>query len=415
MNPAVLVEKRKNALGILNYLIDNGEASRQTLSSELKLSSGTVTNIVTELLEKRLVLESRQLRSTVGRKSTLLQFNLNLCNIVTASIAVDASDAVRLAVTNLGGEVIAESSVQCDLRICKDRSEFEVIKSTIDIFRAFIGAQPESLHQSIFAIGVCIGGMVHAAQTADSAQTIDLPLYNWHNVNLFSPLSAAMNLPVFIEGVTRIKALYEMRYIDPSERNILFLNLSSGVGMVNFFNGKMVLGKYGIAGEVGHISLNIHGPQCFWGNYGCFEQYCGMNNILTRIPALLSDETDVLYDMVVRKQMPISPELLFAAHRKGSLEVHRLLFEVSEYLGMGLANIINIYDPDRIIITGYLRGQDDFLIDRAISFARSRIVKRFDRNVSISRSNLRDENHHLPISVFVLKNLLEEFLQGTAT
>ena len=140
-----------------------------------------------------------------------------------------------------------------------------------------------------------------------------------------------------------------------------------------------------------------------------------MNNILTRIPALLSDETDVLYDMVVRKQMPISPELLFAAHRKGSLEVHRLLFEVSEYLGMGLANIINIYDPDRIIITGYLRGQDDFLIDRAISFARSRIVKRFDRNISISRSNLRDENHHLPISVFVLKNLLEEFLQGTAT
>ncbi|HIS04154.1 MAG TPA: ROK family transcriptional regulator [Candidatus Pullichristensenella avicola] len=410
MNPVVLVEKRKNALGILNYLIDNGEASRQILSNELKLSSGTVTNIVTELLEKKLILESRQLRSAIGRKSTLLQFNWNLHNIITASIAVDVSDAVRLAVTNLEGEILAEESVQCDLRISETRSEFEVIKNIIDIFRGFFNQQLPDIQNSINAIGICIGGMVHAPQNTDSVQTIDLPLYNWYNVNLISPLSAALQLPVLIEGVTRIKALYEMRFIDPSERNVVFLNLSSGVGMVNFFNGKMVLGKYGIAGEIGHISLNIHGPKCFCGNNGCFEQYCGMNNILNRIPSMLSDKSDILYDMVVQRHLPISPEMLFTAHKDGSLEAHRLLYEVSEYLGMGLATIINIYDPDRIILTGYLRGQDDFIMDRAISYARSRIVKSFDRNITISRSNLKDENHFLPISAFVLKNLLRSFV-----
>lgn len=135
-----------------------------------------------------------------------------------------------------------------------------------------------------------------------------------------------------------------------------------------------------------------------------------MNNILNRIPSMLSDKSDILYDMVVQRHLPISPEMLFTAHKDGSLEAHRLLYEVSEYLGMGLATIINIYDPDRIILTGYLRGQDDFIMDRAISYARSRIVKSFDRNITISRSNLKDENHFLPISAFVLKNLLRSFV-----
>lgn len=260
------------------------------------------------------------------------------------------------------------------------------------------------MRQSLCALGICVGGIVNAHRT------IDMSRENWNNVNLAAPLSAALQLPVYVEGVTRIKALYEIRYVDVSEKNVIFLNFSTGVGMTSFFDGKMVQGRQGLAGEVGHISLDIHGPQCYCGNYGCFEQFCGMDNILKCISTLCNDSEDVLYDIVVRKKTPITPRLLFLAHRMGSLAVHNLLCSVAEYLGAGIASIINIYDPDRIIISGYVHGEDDFLINRAISRARSRIINSFDRNVIISRARLESDNLHLPTSALVLKSVLERLL-----
>ena len=164
------------------------------------------------------------------------------------------------------------------------------------------------------------------------------------------------------------------------------------------------MGRTGIAGEVGHISLNVHGPQCYCGNRGCFEYYCGMNFVLQRAQQLLVEENrrDPFYDMVINQKQPLTPELLFRAQRAGSLVIHELLCSVSEYLGVALANLYNIYDPDRIIVAMESAGEQNFLLDNAKIEARSRIVNQFSRELNISGAHLSGRQVHQAITDFVL-------------
>ena len=404
MNPAAYAAKRKNARHILDYIVKNGETSRVELAGALELSAATVTNIVTELLEQKLLYESRQTQSQAGRKTTLLQFNANLFYVVSVEIGTGkCRQSLSLAVCNLLGETLSERSASCDLFVTKERSQSVVLKELISVIQDFVEGQPPEIRSKIYGVGVCVGGMVIGNRT------VEMPILNWKSMNLIMPLQAVLRLPVYAEGVTRIKALYETRFIDPSERNILYLNLSTGVGMVNFFNGKMVMGKNGIAGEVGHISLNPNGPLCFCGNRGCFEYYCGMYNILDRAAELLTEENqdDVFYDLVVRQKEPLTPELLFRAREMGSLVIHELLCDVSEYLGAGIATLYNIYDPDRLILSGYLDGADRFLLETARAKANSRIINRFSREIKVSMAHLTGEKTHLATSAFVLTKFLD--------
>lgn len=404
MNPAAYAAKKKNARQVLNYIIKNGETSRVELAGALELSAGTVTNIVTELMEQNLLYESRRTQSPAGRKTTLLQFNANLFYVVSVEITASRSrQSVNLAICNLLGETLTERSVSCDMFVTPERSDSAVLKDLIALIQGFVQQQPQEVLSRIYGVGVCVGGMVIANRT------VDMPILNWKNMNLVMPLQAVLRLPVYAEGITRIKALYETRFIDPSERNILYLNLSTGVGMVNFFNGKMVMGKNGIAGEVGHISLNPNGPPCFCGNRGCFEYYCGMHNILDRAAELLVEENrdDVFYDLVVNQKEPLTAGLLFRAREMGSLVVHELLCEVSEYLGAGIATLYNIYDPDRLILSGYLSGADSFLLESARAIAGSRIINRFSREINLSMAHITGENIHLTTSAFVLTKFLD--------
>lgn len=404
MNPAALSVKRSNMRKIVDYIICHKEVSRGMLAADLGLSTATVTNIITELIERQLVFESRQKHSSVGRKTTLLRFNADLCNVMTCEIS--NTHEIKLAVCNFDGLMLSSRTEACDMVIADTRSETSLLKDLIRICSEFLESQGEEIRQKICALGLCLGGMVN------SNQLIDAPIMNWSHLNLVVPLRAALHLPVFAEGITRIKALYEFRFINPSERNILYLNLSTGIGMVNFFNGKMVMGKNGIAGEVGHISLNVDGPRCYCGNSGCFEYYCGLPQILKQVPALLRtiDPNDVFYDLVVNQQHELTAELLFKAHAAGSLAVHELLSRVSRYLGTGIAALQNIYDPDRIILSGYLDQSDLFVIENALIEAKSRTVNHFSRNINISRAHLKSDQMVLAISAFVLTQYLSQNL-----
>ena len=402
MNKAALRSKQKNLRRILDYVIKNGEVSRVEIARAFGISTATVTNLVTELISQKLLYESRLKHASAGRKTTMLRFSADLCRIVT--VFLSQKKAVDMAVCNLLGEPLVTKTVTLSLDITEERPEIVVLRDIIRAIKSFVESQPKDLYTSIAAIGVCVGGMVNIRQT------IDMPQANWKNVNLVAPLQAEMHMPVYFEGVTRMKAQYELRYIEPEERNVIYLNLSTGIGIVNFFNGHIIQGHTGIAGEAGHISLNLHGPKCYCGNRGCFEIYCGMFQILARAALLIhrKNKGDIFYDMVVNQGAPLTARTLFEALNRGSLVVHELLNEVSQYLGSGLASLYNIFDPDRIIISAYLDDDDSFVLDNAITEAKSRIVNRFSRQLHITRAHLKIEETHLGICAYVLKKLLDE-------
>lgn len=400
MNPAALDAKRKNARRAIDYIIANGEASRIALGQALGLSPGTVTNIVSELISQGYIYESRQEYAVVGRKTSILKFNGNLHYVLTCEIS--GTNGIHLTVSNLLGVVLNDSYINCDNKITESKTETLLIREIIDCVSSFLASQSNEIREKIGGVGLCVGGMVNAKQQ------IDCPMFNWSHVNLVSPLQAALHIPVYAEGITRMKAAYEVTYLDPSEKNVIYLNLSTGIGMVNFFNGKMVMGKYGISGEIGHMSLNVDGPLCYCGNRGCFEYYCGMQQILIRAGALLEsiNSDDVFYDLVKCKGYPIVPETLFMAREQGSIAIHELFTSVSKYLGAAISTIYNVYDPDHLIIASYDDERAAFLIDNSIIEARSRIVSTFSRDIQISHAHLKSHDTHLAISSYVRSRLL---------
>ena len=289
----------------------------------------------------------------------------------------------------------------CDLLVSTTRSESVILQDLIRAIRAFLDRQPPELRQKVAAVGVCFNGMVNADQTLSTA------FYNWNNLNLAAPLQAALGIPVYVDGVTHIKALYELRFLDPAERNVLYLNLSTGIGMAHIYEGKVLTGRHGIAGEVGHMSLNLFGPPCYCGNRGCFEYYCGTYSLLEQASKLLTPEhqNDVFFRLA--QHQPLTPALLLQAWEQGSLLISELLRNVAAYLGAALATLYNIYDPDRVIIASYLGEGDNALIELAKIEAKSRIVNTFGRDVILSRDHLQRDQLHLATSAFVLSHIMD--------
>lgn len=409
MNPGILKVKKKNTRNILEFIINEKETSRINIAKALEISTGTVTNIVTDLIEQDLVCEVGQESSTAGRKTSILRFNNKKAYLITCSFDhigyVSIINNVHLSLCDLVGNIVDFHDLKINLNVEENNTEVDIIKKIISIIQAFIAQQDPEIISKIYGIGLCAGGMV------DSNQYIEASASGWTHFNLVNPLQAALHLPVFAEGITRIKALYEMRWLDDSEKNIIYLNLSTGVGMVNFFNGKMVCGKTGIAGEVGHISLDVNGPKCYCGNNGCFEYYCGLTNIIKRAEQLRDsiDNSDVFFTIAENVNWEITPEILSEARDMGSLAIYQLLNEVSKYLGSGLATIYNIYDPDHLVISGYSDNLDNVIIKNALIEAKSKIINKFSREMKVSKSHLGTNQEALTkaIALFVTAKYLD--------
>ncbi len=239
---------------------------------------------------------------------------------------------------------------------------------------------------------------------------IDMPLYNWRSVNLSAPLEAAVHLPIYIDNITRIKSVYETRYVNHTIKNIIYLNMSPGIGIAHYFNGKLICGMNGISGEAGHMTLKVDGEKCYCGNSGCFEVYCGHKALLNRLKSGLSklDEYDVLHHMIDEQQMPLTLDTLDLALKQGSIYANELLMETGKYLGYGLVNLINIFDPDLFIVSGYGMDFDSFVLEVALAEARSRIVNTFRREIRMEHARLKKEENYKALTAYVLDDKLDE-------
>ncbi len=401
MNPATLESKQKNVRNILNYIIKYGEVSRPDLAKSLKLSTATVTNIISELLADHIVYEGRQDASKLGRRATLLRFNSALKYVLAVNIAQYKID---LHLCDLVGNVLSHAEETIDFRVSTTNNEIKILKKLIKILSTFIGNQPEETKSKLIAVALSLPGLVN------DNNDVCIPFFNWNNLSLINPISAALGLHTYVVNVTRVKAIYEMRYINPDEKNILYISLSSGVGMVNFFDGKMIMGKTGYAGECGHMTLNINGPKCYCGNRGCFEYYCSEINILNQAKEWAHGKDPVLTNLV-KNGAPLNMQTLFQAREEGSIYAHELLLQVSTYLAHAFVNLINCYDPDRIIVSGSLVELDDFVINSAIRKAKSLIFNTFSREPIFSYAHLKSDELEKAICAFLLDKVYDIILK----
>lgn len=328
----------------LNVIRRQGPISRVEIAKMTGLTPPTVTNITTKLLELGLIVEDSIGESSGGRRPLLLKINNLLATIIIIYIR---SEKMIGYVIDPQFKILWE-----DNRTIKGRKEDDVLEMMLDIIQDC----RETAAVPVLAVGVVVRGPVRIKDGI----AVFVPNIGWKNAPLKAIIEEKFSLPAFIEN--DVKALSNGEYYYGSVKeasSMILLKVSHGIGGGIIFNGGLYRGVSDSAGEVGHTTIDIAGPVCSCGNYGCLEALASENALVDAVvKAIKEGQVSFIYDMVGGNLENVTPEVIYEAANAGDEVAVRILGQVARYLGIGIANFVNIFNPEIVIIGGgIVRGR----------------------------------------------------------
>ena len=308
-----------NRRQVLEYIANHPPISRAALAKKLNLTKATISNIVQELIDQRLVREIGSAQTSLGRKPILLEFHKK-CGYAF-SIDVHPSRIITL-LTDLKGE-------DCRLKEYPFRKEDDLLACLKKIISLTLPLCQDSRYK-IVGISIGIYGVVQN-------NCIEFtPYYSLPIQNLAELLEEAFGIPITVENESNLSVLGESVFHSHC-RNMIHLNVHDGIGMGILINGQLYRGQDGFAGEIGHTILFPDGKPCPCGNNGCLEQYASEKAILEEY-AFLTGRTHITIDTFLREYQEQKPEALHMAE----------LFV--KYMSIAINNIINTFNIELVVL-----------------------------------------------------------------
>jgi predicted NBD/HSP70 family sugar kinase len=343
----------------------HGPLTRPELGEAMGVSAATVSNVVGDLLELGVLAEAGQEDSDGGRPRALLQINSGYGHVVGVDIG---ETAVLTEAFDLGMNVLAS-----------DVAELHAPGMDVDETVAQVTAGVNAVlkragipRDSLLGVGVGVPGLVeHGPDAVVHGQTI-----GWSGVPLGRLLTESTQLPVLVDNGAKTQGQAEMWFgagRGVGHAVILLLGAGSGTSIVT--GGVLYRGATSSAGEWGHTTMAIDGRLCRCGNRGCLEAYVGAGAISARYDELKRQPVEEDLHQLESKLA----EILAAADTDRS--ARRVLDEAATYLGAGIADLINLFNPEKIIIGGWmgkllgptlLPGIKDTAAERALTLPFSR-------------------------------------------
>lgn len=195
------------------------------------------------------------------------------------------------------------------------------------------------------------------------------PNLNWKNVMLKKELSKKLDFPILIDNDANCAA-WGAYCLDAKRdcRNLLCLTLGTGIGGGIVVNKKLYRGATGTAGEIGHMSVEVHGRACRCGNFGCLESMVGAWGLVQTIKEGLAKGLCPMLKKILdkSKNKEITPELIAAAAKQGDAYCKQTWNEAGEVLGSALSNLVNIFNPERIVLCGGVSKAGELLLVPAL-------------------------------------------------
>jgi N-acetylglucosamine repressor len=382
--------QKMNRLKVFDCIRQKEPIARPEIAKITGLSSSSITNIVSHLLGRNLVVEVGTVESKeVGRKATLIKFNPTAMKIL--SIDIEPTN-VNMALTDLSGGIIKFREIPSD-RLAKDYEILNLIKQEIGLIF--------NDNDDIAGIGIAVSGLVQ-----DEGKLVSSSSMRWKDVFLKQYFEECFKIPVFVQNNSRTKALWELRnYNNEDENNIIFLDLTLGIGIISFYDHKI---NEAVIGEIGHTTVKNDGPLCFCGNRGCLELMCSVDTIMEKCVELIKqDKCKALINILKNTTEGMSYELILKAYETGDDDVCGVLRECGEYLGIGLANIINLFNPQRIIINGDLLLSCDFIYQTSLEEAKKRAYEQFLKNLKFEKVSIGMEQALQGVSLYVADKLFD--------
>ncbi len=241
----------------------------------------------------------------------------------------------------------------------------------------------------IHAVGIGAAGFVDAAR----ASVLFAPHLSWRHEPLRDAISDRLRLPVVVENDANAAVWAEWRFgAGRGETHLVCVNLGTGIGGALIVNGALQRGRFGVAGEFGHMQVVPQGRRCECGNRGCWEQYASGNALVREARELAAAASPVAHPILERAGGDVSRingPLITRAAQDGDPAAIELLEEMGQWLGVGIANLAAALDPGTFVIGGGLSDAGELLLTPARdAYQRQLTGRRFRPDALIVRAEL---------------------------
>jgi glucokinase-like ROK family protein len=329
---------------VIDALRDRGMASRAEIARATGLSRSTVSSIVSDLIESGLLSEQGEATGVAhgeggGRPPVLLSLNS------AAGLAIGADFGhthLRVAVSDLSHEVLAETRRELDVDHSAEEG-LDAAEELVDEVLEEAGAE----RARVLGVGMGLPGPINRATGAVGSSSI---LPGWVGVDAAAELERRLRLPVHVENDANLGVLAEFVWgSGKGHTDIIYIKLSSGVGAGLLLGGRLHEGAGGTAGEIGHTPAQQGTAICRCGSRGCLETVASARAIAEQLSASRGE--------------PVSKEQLLQLTADGDPAAARLIAEAGREIGVALAGLCNLLNPDCVIIGGDLSAAGELITE----------------------------------------------------
>lgn len=330
---------------LLAYFANSGNSTIADLCKELALSAPKVNNLLNELIADGLVKDYGKVDSTGGRRP-------NLYGLLPESaffIGVDVKQShINIGISDLQKNMV-KLAEHLPYRLSNNQESLDELCKLISTFIEEFNAPKDK----ILGIGINLSGRINYATGYSYS------FFHFHEEPLSKIIESQLGIKVFLENDSRAMAFGEFSSgVVKDEKNVLFLNLDYGLGMGIMLNSQLYYGKSGFAGEFGHMPLFKNEIICHCGKKGCLETEASGWALKRMFKDKISSGSSSILGL--HADNIELEDILEAAHNDDTLAIE-LIAQVGENLGRGIALLINIFNPELVILGGSLAETGEFL------------------------------------------------------
>lgn len=346
--------REHNLSSVLRLIHTQSPISRAKLAVITGLNKSTVSSLVDELLSRKLVHETGSNSGGAGRPATLLEMNPQAGLIIGVELGVDF---VSVAVTDFLGNILWRRREDANPNEDQDK----MINQTLRIVKEAMTAGKQK-NTRFIGLGLATPGTVDLKEGV----LIFAPNLHWRNVPFGKIFTEHTKLRVFVENDANAAAIAEHLFGTARHcQDFIFVFAGVGIGGGLFLNGRLYRGKNGYAGEIGHSPIMAEPSQtvCHCGNRGCWETYANQYSIIQRVQARLEvKRTSIIPKLIAEQNSPITIAIIKQAADAGDREAIDSFTEAGHAMGQGFAGLINIFNPEKIILGGPLSIAGEYLL-----------------------------------------------------
>ncbi|SES34096.1 ROK family transcriptional regulator [Salisediminibacterium halotolerans] len=378
--------KKLNKSIVLEIVQKKSPVSRTDISRETGLTKATVSSLIGELIDEHFIYEIENGESKGGRKPVMLYFNQQAGFTVGVDIGVDRILGV---LSDLNGNLLEQYDTELT-----DTAVQTVTDEVTRSIKSLCESSPDSPY-GIVGAGIGVPGTV-----GNRGEIRFAPNLGWENVHLKETLEEIFPFPIIIENEANAGAHGEKLYGAGSEAsNLVYVSVGTGIGTGIVIDGNLYRGERGFSGEMGHMSIELNGIKCTCGNIGCWELYASEHALLEQAAHLKTFETyeKVSFDDVINEAS------------LGNGEVLTLINTIGNYLGVGVVNIINTFNPEQVIIGNRFARLEKWMtvpVERVLS---QRLLPYQQKSFQLKFSSLRSLSCAIGSSAFALAHFFSKY------